>query len=80
MNSHQGRQAFLKSDKGKLLRKLLIAMTKDPAYNTHLQGLVDYPDEKRFVEKHLNYMSGFPRMDHVQYVSNLKLKTKIVKR
>lgn len=78
MNSH-AKQAFLKSDKGIELRKLLLAMTVDPVYNTRLQGLIDYPDEERFIEKHMNYMGNYPRMDHYQYVSNLKLKTKITK-
>lgn len=80
MNNHQTRQAFLKSEKAQLLRGILVEMTKSPLYNTRIQGLADYPDERRFVEKHMTYMSGFPRMDHVQYVSNLKLMTKITKR
>ena len=77
--NNQAKQAFFKSDKAKELRELLIAMTKDPAYNTHIQGLVDYPDEERFIEKHMHYMGSYPRMDHLQYVSNLRLKTKITK-
>lgn len=78
MNS-QAKQVFFKSDKGIELRKQLIAMTKDSMYNTRLQGLIDCPDEERFIEKHMSYMGNFPRMDHYQYVSNLKLKTKITK-
>jgi hypothetical protein len=77
MNNTQGRQAFLKSDKAKELRKQLEDMAKNPMYNTHIQGLISYPDSIRFVEKHMSYMSGFPRMDHMQYISNLKLMTKI---
>lgn len=76
MNS-QTKQAFFKSEKARELREILIAMTKDPMYNTRLQGLLDYPDNERFIEKHMHYMGNYPRMDHYQYVSNLKLKTKI---
>jgi hypothetical protein len=79
MINSQTKQAFLKSEKASELRKMLVEMTKDPMYNTRLQGLLDYPDDVRFIEKHMNYMSGFPRMDHMQYISNLKLMTKIVK-
>lgn len=77
--NNQVKQAFFKSEKAIELRKLLVAMTKDPMYNTRLRGLVDYPDEDegRFIEKHMHYMGTYPRMDHYQYVSNLKLKTKI---
>ena len=78
MNS-QAKQIFFKSDKGIELRKQLVAMTKDAMYNTRLQGLIDYPDEDRFVEKHMTYMGNYPRMDHYQYISNLRLKTKITK-
>lgn len=77
--NNQAKQAFFKSDKALQLRELLVAMTKDPAYNTHVQGIVDFPDEDRFIEKHMHYMGSYPRMDHFQYVSNLRLKTKISK-
>lgn len=77
MTSVQSKQSFLRSDKAEVLRRMLVDMTKSPVYNTHIQGIIDRPDEVRFVEKHMNYMSGFPTMDHMQYVSNLKLMTKI---
>jgi hypothetical protein len=77
MINNQTKQAFLKSDRAKDLRKLLVQMTKDPVYNTRIQGLFDQPDDKRFIEKHMNYMGSFPKMDHFQYISNLRLKTKI---
>jgi hypothetical protein len=76
MNNTQGRQSFLKSDKATVLRDQLIEMTKSPLYNTKVQGITDTPDDIRFIEKHMNYMSSFPKMDHLQYISNLKLMTK----
>lgn len=76
MNNTQGRQSFLKSDQAKTLRDQLTEMTKSPLYNTKVQGITDTPEDVRFIEKHMNYMSSFPKMNHLQYISNLKLMTK----
>ncbi len=73
----QPRQAFLKSEKAKQLREELKKMVKSPAYNTRLVGLSDDPDGTQFIEKYMNYMSHFPKMDHHQYILNLKLMTRI---
>lgn len=54
-------------------------MTEDPAYNTHVPGITDRPEDERFIEKHMLYMGKYPQLDHYQYISNLKLKTKITK-
>lgn len=77
MNNTQGRQSFLKSDQAKVLRSQLTEMTESPLYNTRVQGITDTPADVRFIEKHMNYMSSFPKMNHLQYISNLKLMTKI---
>lgn len=80
MTNGQTRQAFLKSEKASLLRDELEKMVRSPMYNTKLYSLIDDPDKFRFVEKHMNYMSGHPSMDHMQYVANLKLMTKVTKK
>lgn len=74
-----GKQQFINSEKGRLLRDALVLMVNDPGYNTHsFQYGIEF-DELRFVDKHMNYMSQYPLMDHWQYVSNVKLMTKVGK-
>lgn len=54
-----------------------MVMVKSAEYNTRpIYSLVSV-DEFQFVEKHMDYMSKHPRMNHRQYVLNLKLMTKI---
>ena len=74
-----GRQAFFKSEKAQSLRAELVMMVESPEYNTKPLYSTTESEGSQFVEKHMNYMGGFPNMDHQQYVSNLKLKTKIRK-
>lgn len=77
MTASQSKQSFLESEKGLLLRKELQEMVKSKRYNTRpVYSLVD-TDGHQFVEKHMNYMSVHPTMDHWQYVLNIKLMTKI---
>ena len=52
------------------MEKSLLYNTKS-IYSTKEKGGVS------FVEKHLNYMSQYPALNCQQYVSNLKLMTKI---
>lgn len=77
MANTQSRQAFLKSDKAAILRRELEQMVASPLYNTKVISILEDPSNSLFIQKHMNYMSGFPKMDHVQYVSNLKLMTKV---
>src|ERR1700757_2232936 len=79
MTNSQSRTAFLKTEKARLLREELLAMVKSPEYNTRPIYSTVESEGSQFVEKHMNYMSDFRNMDHWQYVSNLKLKTKIRK-
>lgn len=73
------KQTFLKSDEAAVLRAELVAMVESADYNTKPMYSTVESEGSQFVEKHLNYMGGFPNMDHHQYVQNLKLKTKIRK-
>jgi len=70
------KSSFLKSDKAIELRAELEMMVKSPLYNTRIVTLVS-DDLSFFVEKHMQYMSNHLKMDHSQYVKNLKLMTKI---
>ena len=58
------------------LRSELVAMTESPLYNTKVVTLFE-TDQAYFVEKHMKYMSNHLKMDHHQYVMNLKLMTKL---
>lgn len=80
MHSIQARMAFAKSEKGQLLREQLESMVKNPIYNTKIYSLTSDFEGTQFIDKHMNYMSRFPKLNHLQYVANLRLMTKIVKR
>lgn len=71
------KQAFLKSEQAIVLREQLEAMVEDPVYNTRSIYSTIGNDGSDFVQRHMNYMGGFPTMNHLQYIQNLKLKTKI---
>lgn len=70
------RSDFLRSEAATKLREELVEMTNNPVYNTRVITLAG-SDPFYFVEKHMAYMSNHLRMDHMQYVKNLKLMTKI---
>lgn len=52
-------------------------MVDDPQYNTVTRYSMLSSDKSHFVAKHLEYMSNHLHMNHRQYISNLKLMTKI---
>lgn len=72
---------FLDSQEGQLLRQALSNMEKDAAYNTtssYISNGVKYPGNNiSFVDKHMLYLVEHPKMDPRQYLSNLKLMTRI---
>lgn len=64
------------------VREKLEAMARDPGLNTRASSYSAnselYPDGQiPFVEKHLAYLMDHPRVDHNQYLSNLKLMLKV---
>jgi tRNA A37 threonylcarbamoyladenosine biosynthesis protein TsaE len=77
MSVYGGKSEFLRSELAKTLRNELQEMVDSPSYNTHTRYSVLSPDGSHFVERHMDYMSCFLQMDHVQYVSNLKLMTRV---
>lgn len=74
MNSRT--KSFLESEQGIAIREQLMEMTASEKYNTKSRYSVSDPGGQSFVEKHMKYMSLYPNMNHIQYVSNLKLMTK----
>jgi hypothetical protein len=79
MTTKLTKRTFLDSEKAKLLRDELTTMVKSKDYNTQALYSPAEGDGNQFVEKHMTYMSEYLGMDHWQYISNLKLKTKIRK-
>ncbi len=77
MNTLISRQQFLQSEKATALRTELEDMVKDPGYNTHVRYSLVTVDGSQFVNKHMTYMANHLQMDHKQYVSNIKLMTKL---
>lgn len=67
---------FLESEDGKWLREELQSMVDSPAYNTRPTFTTATISERTFVDKHMEYMCKYPYINHRQYVSNLKLKTR----
>lgn len=79
MTNAESKRAFIESTEGIELRKQLESMVKSPHYNTRVYSLVNDTDGSKFVDKHMNYMSTHRNMNAAQYLSNVKLMTKIVK-
>lgn len=79
VHSPIGRQEFLQSENARLLRQELEAMVKSPKYNTSARYTPIVIDGSQFVDKHMRYMANHLRMNHQQYISNVKLMTKIRK-
>lgn len=77
MSTSLSRREFLKSEEATSLREELQKMVDDPQYNTMVRYSVLLENKSEFVQKHMEYMSKYPTMNHAQYVSNLRLMTKL---
>ena len=63
------------------IRKKLAAMLSDPTLNTKASSFSAnaalYPDGQiPFVDKHINYLMNHPKLNHDQYLANLRLMLK----
>lgn len=70
-------QTFFRSEDAKKARTELKRMVLDPGYNTDLGFSTIYKDSGSFVDKHMIYLSEHLNISVEQYLSNLRLKTKI---
>ena len=68
---------FFESEQGKTLRDELTKMAKSKNYNTNTMYSTYDPNGMSFIDKHMKYMSQYPTLNYNQYVSNLKVMTKI---
>jgi len=77
MSSPIQKKLFFESEEGVWLRNELLSMVKSSDYNTRSTYTTQSSDQLLFVDKHMNYMSNYPNINRKQYLSNLKLKTKM---
>lgn len=70
-------EKYLKSDTAKDVRKELQAMFENPNYCTESSYSPSSEDPVSFVNKHLRYLSMHQKINHQQYLSNLRLMTKV---
>ena len=72
---------FFESEEGQEVERTLISMALDKAYNTEASysaNIETYPNHQiPFVDKHMNYLRAHPATDPTQYLSNLRLMTRI---
>lgn len=54
-------------------------MSNSGEYNTRTLYSASVNDSQTFIDKHMKYMSLYPNLNYKQYVSNLKLMTKVSK-
>lgn len=77
MGTILSRQKFLASDEAQLIRTDLKKMTKDPSFNTKSMYSAASADDVTFVEKHMKYLADHPKLNPQQYLSNVRLMTRI---
>jgi len=71
-------QEFLSSSDGKLVRAELQAMMESEGYNTaSTYSPAAHEGNLTFIDKHMDYLSSHLNVDAAQYVSNLRLITKV---
>lgn len=76
MTTYTRLKAFQESEHGGVVRKELIKMAMSEDYNTVAIYSVNDPTGLSFVDRQMRYMSQYPAMNHIQYISNLKIKTR----
>lgn len=70
-------QKFLTSEIGVSVRKELRRMMVSDDFNTSATYSPSSPKALTFVDKHMKYLSLHTNLDPEQYLSNLKLMTRI---
>lgn len=75
------RTDFYTSEEGIKTRALLVALAADKAFNTETSYTTNaekYPDHVMpFVDKHMNYLLTHPGVESHNYLSNLRIMTRI---
>ncbi len=75
------RVSFFESEEGVMVKGALDQMAVDKTYNTspsYSANIIQNPDNLiSFTDKHMNYLNSHPKIDPQQYISNLRLMTKV---
>jgi hypothetical protein len=72
-------QRFLESEDAVEIRKELEKMMKSKDFNTKSTYTPSSIEDQPFVEKHMRYLSLHMNVKPEQYLSNLKLMTRVAK-
>ena len=84
MGTFKKKISFRDSETGALIKKALRHMETDNAYFTKSMYNSNeslYPDhDMSFVEKHMHYLHTHPNVNPQQYLSNLRLMTRVRQR
>lgn len=77
--SSEAKRRFLASDQATWAREQLQLMVEDSQYNTPSKPSYTYPDTGNisFIEWHIMYLCEHLQITPQDYLSNLRLKTKI---
>ena len=79
ISPNQYKQRFILSELAEDIRQQLQTMQADPAYNTQVSYSPSDEDGVTFEAKHFGYISTHPAVKPLEYLSNLRLMTKIRK-
>lgn len=81
MPTYKKKPDFFETDEGIEAKQVLKAMALDATYNTQSSYNSNdtlYPGHQMsFVDKHMSYLRAHPATDPTQYLSNLRLMTRI---
>ena len=81
MANPQAVTRFTDSEVGMFILQSLQSMEQDNRYNTtssYSANITAHPDNLiPFAQKHMQYLSAHPKLDPTQYLSNLRLMTRI---
>lgn len=70
-------EKYLKTDTAKNIRKELEAMLENPKYHTESSYSPSSTERITFVDKHIHYLCTHQKINPDQYLSNLRLMTKV---
>ena len=81
MPTYKKKIDFITSDEGIITAELLRLMVLDEAFATEPSFSADsqtYPDNLiPFIDKHMMYLRSHPNTNPIQYISNLRLMTRL---
>ncbi len=81
MSAFKKKINYYTSEEGIEVIEALKSIAASNLYNTgvsYSSNTQEYPDNKMpFVDKHMRYLNAHPNLDPMQYISNLRLMTRI---